>query len=97
MKKSILTVFIFTMFLASCATSAGVSKKGNWSAEDKKKAQAEIAEVDSDLDVFGDKKQDFIDCYLEKIENNYKDFKTADSDLDGCTKHAEQCAKEVMK
>lgn len=84
------------MILTSCTTTAGVSKKGNWNAEDKAKADAAIAAVDSDLDAFGDKKQDFIDCYLQKIEANYKNFNSADSDLDGCSKLAEKCAKEVL-
>ncbi|CAG5081083.1 hypothetical protein [Parvicella tangerina] len=73
-----------------------VSSKGNWSTADKEKADAAVAAIDAELAVFGDKKQDFIDCYLEKVENNYSSFAAADKDLDGCSALAESCATEVM-
>lgn len=72
------------------------STVGNWNEEDKAKADAAIAAIDADLAVFGEHKQDFIDCYLGKIENNYSSFASADSDLEGCSKIAEECAGEVM-
>lgn len=93
MRKVILSAVVAAALLTSCG---GGSTKGNWSEADKAKADAAVAEIDSDLDVFGDKKQDFIDCYLEKVEDNYDNFAAADSDLDGCSKLAEDCAKEVM-
>lgn len=78
------------------APAADVSTVGHWNADDKAKADAAIAAIDADLAPFGDKKQDFIDCYLGKIENNYSSFASADSDLQGCSAIAEQCANEVM-
>ncbi len=93
MKKIILSAVVAAAVLTSCG---GASTKGNWSDADKEKANEAVAEIDSELDVFGDKKQDFIDCYLEKVEDNYDDFATADADLDGCSKLAEECAEEVM-
>lgn len=72
------------------------STYGSWSYEDKQKAYEAIEEIEDQLDVFGDKKQDFIDCYLGRIEDNYSSFASADADLDGCSALAEQCASEVM-
>ena len=40
-----------------------VSQKGNWSAEDKAKADKAIADIEDDLSVFGDSKESFIECY----------------------------------
>lgn len=88
-----MTALVATTMLVSCGE---VSEKGNWNEEDKKKADDAIAEIDGELDAFGDKKQEFIDCYLEKVEANYDNFASADSDLSGCEKLAEECVNEVM-
>ncbi len=90
-----------TFVIAGCVlllTACGqISVKGAWSKEDKDRANAEIKKVDADLDILGDKKQAYIDCYLEKLENNYDDFKSADSDEKGCEKLAVECATELMQ
>lgn len=78
------------------SSTTEVSSVGNWSTADKEKADAAIAAIDAELAAFGDKKQDFIDCYLEKVENTYSNFTDADSDLEGCSSLAESCATEVM-
>lgn len=77
-------------------STGDVSTKGNWNAADKEKANAAVAAIDDQLAAFGDKKQAFIDCYLQKVEANYASFSDADVDLDGCSALAESCAAEVM-
>lgn len=96
MKKIILTAFVAAAMLTSCG-GGDASEKGNWNEEDKKKADEAVAEIDGDLDVFGDHKQDFIDCYLGKIEDKYENFASADADLAGCSAIAEECAEEIME
>ncbi len=91
MKKVFLAVAAIA-FLASCNSS----KKGAWSQEDKDKANAEIKKVESSLDALGDKKQQYIDCYLGKIEDNYNNFDEANKDQKGCEKLAMDCANEVI-
>jgi hypothetical protein len=78
------------------APAEEISTVGNWSAADKKKADEAVAAIDDQLAAFGDKKQDFIDCYLTKVENSYPSFAAADTDLEGCSALAESCATEVM-
>ncbi|CAG5081079.1 hypothetical protein [Parvicella tangerina] len=94
MKQLVFSTILAGVLLTSC--SGVSSKKGDWSKSDKEKAHKAIAEIDKELsDHYGDQKQDFIDCYLEKVENNYEDFATANADVDGCTKLAEQCSTEI--
>lgn len=76
--------------------SGDISTKGNWNAADKQLANDAVAAIDEQLAAFGDKKQAFIDCYLQKVEANYASFAEADVDLDGCSALAESCAAEVM-
>lgn len=105
MKKGI-TIALSLFLLASCndaeekSTEAKVdkdaSKKGHWSESDWDKANAAVKEVEDELEVLGENKQPYIDCYLEKMENNYKSFADADADMAGAKKLAEECAKEVL-
>jgi hypothetical protein len=53
--------------------------------------------VKGSLDVLGDKKQAYIDCYWKKVEANYENFEKANSDVSGCQKLAMDCATEAMK
>lgn len=76
--------------------NSGASTKGNWNADDVAKAEEAMAQIDEQLAAFGDKKDDFKDCYLEKVMNTYNSFAEADTDIDGCSKLAEACASEVM-
>lgn len=93
MKKIILTVAV-ALVLVSCGQS---SKKGAWSQEDKDKFNKEMEKVKGSLDVLGDKKQAYIDCYWKKVEANYENFEKANSDVSGCQKLAMDCATEAMK
>jgi len=78
-------------FLVAC----NGSKKGAWSDEDKKRADDEVKKVESSLDVLGDKKEAYINCYLDKLENNYKSFDDANKDQKGCEKHALDCIQDI--
>lgn len=74
-----------------------VSEKGNWTEDEMNRAIEAVNSIRSQVEpVFGDKTQDFIDCYLEKVEASYDNFASADSDVQGCTKLSEECANSVM-
>lgn len=74
----------------------GKSRKGHWSAEDKRNAMIEIAKVRSDIEKsLGDRTDAYIECYIERVEANYKNFEKANADIKGCTKLAEKCIKEL--
>lgn len=73
-----------------------VSSKGNWNDSDVAKAQEAMASIDDQLAAFGDKKEDFKNCYLDKVMTNYDSFADADADIDGCSALAETCATDVM-
>ncbi|HYG52105.1 MAG TPA: hypothetical protein VD905_14435 [Flavobacteriales bacterium] len=92
--KKLFFISLSVLVLASCG---GGSKKGAWSEADKKKADEEIKKADADLAAFGDKKDAFVKCYLDKIEDNFDNFDQANKDLEGCKKYATECAQEVMK
>jgi len=91
MKKVFIAVAAIAL-LASCDSS----KKGAWSKEEKDKASAEMKKIESSLDALGDKKQQYIDCYLGKIEDNYNNFDEANKDQKGCEKLAMECANDVI-
>lgn len=94
MKKTFIAVAALGLFvLASC----GGSSKGNWNEEDKTKAQEAVDKVKADLEVvLGDDAEKYIDCYLEKVENEYDNFDSADTDKEGCEKLAKECMEEIM-
>lgn len=74
-----------------------VSEKGNWTEDEMNRAIDAVNSIRSQVEpVFGDRTQDFIDCYLEKVEANYENFASADSDVDGCTRLSEECANSVL-
>jgi hypothetical protein len=67
------------------------SKRGNWSLEDKIKFRTAMENV-KELDNFGENKQYFIECYLNKCEDKYDSYQEADNDEAGCKKIGEECA-----
>jgi hypothetical protein len=67
------------------------SVRGNWSSEDKIKFRTVMENV-KELDNFGDNKQYFIECYLNKCEAKYDSYQQADNDEAGCKKIGEECA-----
>ena len=91
MKITLLVIFTGLLFAANAQ-----SITGDWSKKDKKLAKKAVKAVEKDLEVLGDNKQPYIDCYLEKIENNYSSFRAADSDVEGCANLAKACATEIL-
>lgn len=69
------------------------SKKGHWSDEDKERLAIEIEDARPEVEeVLGDQTDAYIACYLKTLEDNYENFEAANSDAEGCTYYAEQCA-----
>jgi hypothetical protein len=92
-KKSILKVVtvIITLLLISCNGSV----KGKWSEVDKEKFRKDMASVE-ELSNFGDKKTEWIECYLSKCESHFSSYEEADTDESGCKIIALQCSSEVL-
>ena len=71
------------------------SIKGAWTEEELAKMDAEVQQIDGELDALGDNKQTFLDCYTESIEANYDNFTQANMDSEGCKQLASQCAESL--
>lgn len=95
MKKTFIVLASLSLIVL---TSCGGSSKGNWTDEDKEKARSEMNSERAQMDaLIGKEKTDaFIDCAVEKVEENYDNFDAADSDREGIEKIAEDCMKEIM-
>ena len=92
-KLSLVFAAVGMMLLASCGE---VSSKGNWTQENKDKADTEVATMRSQVEtMMGDKTDAYLDCYLEKVEANYANFDEANGDMDGCTKLATECMEDM--
>ena len=91
MKKGIFIILALVL-LTACG---GVSEKGAWNDADKQSAQDAVASIDGQLDALGEQKQAYIDCYLEKVEANYRCFDDANKDASGCEKLALECVDEI--
>ncbi len=83
---------IVSFFVISCSNS----EKGSWSDEDKTHAKEDLQKVGAALDVLGDRKEVFIDCYLEKIEENYPSYEDAKKDKEGCDDQVANCMQQVI-
>ena len=71
---------------------ANGSKKGNWSADDKKKFSKIIMDELKESTILDEYKQRFIDCSLKKFEQKYNSLYNADQDVAGSGKIGEDCA-----
>lgn len=85
-------LIVAVAFLVAC----NGSKKGAWSDADKKQAKDELKNIEASLGILGDKKQAYIDCYLNKIEDNYESFDAAQKDNNGCGKIFVECMDNVF-
>lgn len=83
------------IFLA--ATSCVSSKVGEWSKKDRRKADKAVNESYQELvGIFGEAKAiEFIECYIDKIENTYSSYQEADEDYEGCSLLAKACAETL--
>ena len=68
---------------------------GNWSDTDKNRFRSDMETVE-ELNLFGEYKSDWIECYLNKCESNYSSYFSADSDEAGCTELALECSEELF-
>lgn len=98
---------VSTMTLTSCGSEAAdaakteeegpKSVKGKWLDAEKEQAQAEVDKVRGQVEeLLGENTDAYIECYLEKVEDAYPDFQTANSDQPGCTKLAQECMEGLM-
>jgi hypothetical protein len=90
MKKIILLTAV-VLILISCG-----SKKGSWTEEDKKKASDYIKKSEGSLEFLGTSKEEFIDCYLEKVEKKYDNFDESTADSKGTDSLTASCFVEIL-
>ena len=91
MKKSIISSFVIFQFV-SCSES----KKGAWCEEDKKMAKDFIKQSEVSIHNLGIDKQQFFDCYLEKVENSFENFDEASSDSKQSDMLVNNCLEEIL-
>ncbi|MBM3185634.1 MAG: hypothetical protein FJZ67_04980 [Bacteroidetes bacterium] len=89
--KNIIFITTISLSIFSCG-----SKKGSWTEEDKKKASDYIKKSEGSLEFLGTSKQDFIDCYLEKVEKKYDDFDESTTDARGTDSLTASCFVEIL-
>lgn len=83
------------LFFTACRSSD--SQKGAWTEQDKQLLKDKFAEAAYKIDTLGEKKQEFIDCYFEKLEQNYKSFAQANSDFEGCVHYCKECYQQISE
>jgi len=93
-KKIIWLLIIFVTLIAFYNCKDG-SKKGQWTESDKQKFNSQLESVD--LSALGEYKSQMIDCYLNKIEENYTSYEEADKDVEGCKNLGFECYDEFIK
>jgi hypothetical protein len=67
---------------------------GKWSERDRKMYYEEMN--NTDFNELGERKKDYIDCYLNKLENNFKSMRIANMDSVLCETLAKECALELF-
>lgn len=89
--KKIIFITTISLSVLSCG-----SKKGSWTDEDKKKASDYIKNSEGSLEFLGTSKQEFIDCYLDKVEKKYDNFDESTSDSRGTDSLTASCFVEIL-
>lgn len=95
MKNTKSIILMATLFVAVAFTSCNRSVKGKWSDKDKADFRKEMESVE-ELSVYGANKEQMIECYLSKCEQNYASFYEADQDEKGLAVLALSCSDEAM-
>lgn len=99
-KLSLLRPAIVLLVLCFITTNSfsQTSVKGNWTKAEKEKAIAEMNTTRGQLDeLVGEAgAQLIIDCAIEKIQMQYKNFAEAVADYDGMHAIGKSCAEEVI-
>ncbi len=67
---------------------------GKWSDRDKKMYFDEMN--NTDLNQLGELKNDYVNCYLKKLENNFSSIRKANMDSTRCEELAIECASELL-
>lgn len=67
---------------------------GKWSDRDKKMYFEEMN--NTDLNQLGELKNDYVNCYLKKLENNFSSIRKANMDSTRCEELAIECASELL-
>ena len=70
------------------------SVKGKWSTKDKQTFRKEMENIE-ELEGLGEYKSAWIECYLEKCEQHFDSYYSANQDEKGCTKIATECTEEL--
>jgi hypothetical protein len=89
--KKIIFITTLSLSIFSCG-----SKKGSWTEEDKKKASDYIKKSEGSLEFLGTSKQEFIDCYLGKVEKKYDNFDESIADSKGTDSLTASCFVEIL-
>jgi hypothetical protein len=92
MKRSLLTLLIGIFALTICLGQT--SQIGKWSRFDKDKFYLDLSKID--LSAFGDKKDIWLECYFNRLQNNYASYSEANADEEGCKMLAFACNDEVL-
>jgi len=89
--KKIIFITTLSLSIFSCG-----SKKGSWTEGDKKKASDYIKKSEGSLEFLGTSKQEFIDCYLGKVEKKYDNFDESTADSKGTDSLTASCFVEIL-
>lgn len=89
--KKIIFITTLSLTIFSCG-----SKKGSWTEEDKKKASDYIKKSEGSLEFLGTSKQEFIDCYVDKVEKKYDSFDESTADSKGTDSLTASCFVEIL-
>lgn len=103
LKKIMLKIcflFIFSSLLISCESS----EIGKWTASDKEKARNEMEKEllastgeGSEFFAIKENRNQFLECALGKLEQNYSSYSDANQDEKGCEKIGEECALTLIE
>lgn len=103
LSKIVLKVFIL-LILSAHLIGCETSEKGKWTAADKEKARNEMEKEllnssGEGGDFFSNKevRDQFLDCTLSKLEQNYASYSVANQDMEGCKKIGEDCALTLIE
>ena len=86
-------ILVLSTLLASCNSST----KGNWSEADKKQAREAINLSSNDYEYLGEDKNEFTECFLEKVENEFSSYKMANMDTKGRKALWDSCMDELIE
>lgn len=84
-----ITLFFISFFFIIVQTVSA-----QWTQKEKQYFKESLAQVD--LSIYREYKDDWVYCYLNKLETEYSSIQEAESDFDGLMMHGEQCKLEIL-